>query len=100
MKGVASPATVLNPVRYWNVNQAAASSLARGEGTGMIDLGRIGLGFLSVTTGKGISMTVPVADANRMTDVGSTVIWDEKAADGVFAALADGDTTPLEKYRA
>jgi hypothetical protein len=35
-----------------------------------------------------------------MTDVGSTVIWDEKAADGVFAALADGDTTPLEKYRA
>jgi LCP family protein required for cell wall assembly len=100
MKGVVSPATVLNPIRYWNVNQAAASSLARGEGTGMIDLGRIGLGFLSVTTGKGISMTVPIADANRMTDVGSTVIWDEKAADGVFAALADGDTTPLEKYRA
>jgi len=99
MKGVASPATVVNPVRYWRVNQAAASSLARGEGTGMIDLARIGLGFMSVTTGKGISMTVPIEDANRMTDVGSTIIWDQKAADGVFAALADGDTAPLEKYR-
>lgn len=99
MKGVASPATVVNPVRYWRVNQAAASSLARGEGTGMIDLARIGLGFMSVTTGTGISMTVPIEDANRMTDVGSTVIWDEKAADGVFAALADGDSSPLEKYR-
>ena len=99
MKSVVSPATVLNPVRYWNVNQAAATSLGRGEGTGLWEIGQVGLGFMSVMTGKGISMTVPIADANRMTDVGSAVIWDEDAAGDVFAAIADGDTAPLEKYR-
>ncbi|MFT3887346.1 MAG: LCP family protein [Arachnia sp.] len=99
VKKVANPMTVLDPVRYWNVNQAASRSLARGEGTGLGQLAQTGLGFMSVMSGKGISMTVPIADANRMTDVGSTVIWDEAASKDVFAAIASGDTSSLEKYR-
>ncbi|GAA3867005.1 LCP family protein [Tessaracoccus defluvii] len=96
---VVSPMTLLNPVRYWNVNQAAARSLARGEDTGIVEVAQVGVGFLSVMTGRGISLMVPVSDADARTDVGSVMIWDEQAAGGVFAALAAGDTTSLEKYR-
>ena len=96
---VASPMSVLNPVRYWQLNMAASKSLARGEGTGIGQLTQVATGFLSVMTGKGLSITVPVSDPNARTDVGSSMIWDEEASGEVFAAIAAGDTGVLEKYR-
>lgn len=97
MKEVAHPATVLNPVRYWQVNMAASRSLARGEDTGLGDMGQVGLGFLSVMTTSGISITVPGSVAD--TSLGSSVLWDEAAAAEIFGAMAAGDTSALEKYR-
>ncbi|WP_453827665.1 LCP family protein, partial [Tessaracoccus lubricantis] len=97
MKEVASPLTVLNPVRYWQVNMAASNSLARGEDTGLSQMAQVGSGFLSVMTGRGLSLTVPGGTAN--TSVGSSVIWDEGAAAEIFGAIAVGQTTDLEKYR-
>lgn len=97
VKKVANPLTVLNPVRYWQVNMAAAKSLARGADTGLTSMGGVGAGFVSVMTGSGLSLTVPGGVAN--TSVGSSVIWDETASAEIFGAMAAGDTTGLEKYR-
>ena len=99
-KEILSPVTVLNPVRWWRVNMAAASSLGRGEDTGLTAMPQIGMGFLSVMTGRGISMTVPVSDAGaNVSGVGSVMRWDKEASAQVFGAIAAGDTTTLEQYR-
>ena len=98
-KKAVSPLSVLNPVAYWRLNMAAAKSLGRGDDTNLATMASVGSGFLSVMSGSGLSLTVPVADANARTSVGSTVLWDKKAAAEVFGAIAKGDTTGLEKYR-
>lgn len=99
-KEVLSPLTLVNPVRYWRLNAAAARSLSRGEDTGVTMMPTVGLGFMSVMSGRGISMTVPISDANAHVDgVGSVVRWDEESSRAVFSAIAAGDTTSLEKYR-
>lgn len=98
-KGAATPMSVLNPVRYWQLNMAVAKSLAHGDDTGIGTMTQVGSGFLSTVTGSGISMTVPVSDPDAKTGAGSAVIWDEKASAEVFKAIAAGDTTDLEKYR-
>lgn len=99
MKEAISPASLINPVRYWRLNMAAAESLSRGEDTGLVDMAAVGLGFAAATTGAGISMTVPVAGTDTVDGVGSVVRWDEDASAAVFAAIAAGDTTDLEKYQ-
>lgn len=91
-----SPLTLLNPVSYWRLNMAAAHTLRRGDNTSFAELGATALGFVAVTRGEGLSLTVPVADANHVTDVGSTLLWDEEEAKRIFDALASGDTTGLE----
>ncbi len=99
-KEVLSPMSVLNPVRYWRLNAAASRSLALGEDTGLGTMVPVGIGFVSVMTGRGLSMTVPIADADAHVDgVGSVMRWDEDASTTVFQAIASGDTTSLEKYR-
>ena len=99
-KKVLSPMSVLNPVRYWQLNMAASKSLARGDDTGLGAMGAAGSGFLSIMTGKGISMTVPVSDPNaRVSGLGSVMRWDKDASSQVFSAISSGDTTSLEKYR-
>ncbi|MDF1488913.1 LCP family protein [Tessaracoccus caeni] len=96
-KRAVSPLTLLNPVSYWRLNMAAAHTLRRGEDTSVLELGNMGLGFVAVTRGAGLSMTVPVADANHnAAGVGSTILWDEAAAQKIFDAIASGDTTGLE----
>lgn len=97
MREVAHPMTFVNPVRYWQVNMAASKSLARGEDTGLASMAQVGMGFVSVMTGSGLSLTVPGSIAD--TAVGSSVIWDETAAGEIFGAMAAGNTTTLEKYR-
>lgn len=100
LKKVASPMSILNPVRYWQLNMAASQSLARGNDTGITMMPQVALGLASTMSGKGISMTVPVSEANaRVKGVGSVMRWDEKASSEVFAAIASGDTTSLARYR-
>lgn len=99
VKKAASPMTVLNPVRYWQLNMAAAKSFSHGEDTGLFTMGRVATGFLGTVTGSGLSLTVPIANADARTSAGSAVLWDEAAAGEVFSAIASGDTTSLEKYR-
>lgn len=98
-KAAATPMSVINPVRYWQLNMAVAKSVAQGDDTGIGTMTQVGSGFLATMTGSGISMTVPISNADAKTSAGSAVIWDEKASAEVFKAIAAGDTTDLEKYR-
>lgn len=96
---VASPVSVLNPVRYWQLNLAAARSLSRGKGTGLGEVAQVASGFLSVLSGKGLSLTVPISDANARRKGQSVILWDEGASSAMFKSIASGDTTALERYR-
>ena len=94
----ASPATVLDPVRYWRLSTATASAVKVGQDTGVTDLGQAGLAMRTVAAGDGLTLTVPVANPGYSTPVGSAVLWDEPAAEDLFAAIARGDTAKLGKY--
>jgi hypothetical protein len=45
--------------------------------------------------GKGLSLTVPVADTSRHTRNGVVVDWNEEQAGVVFAALQDSSTEAI-----
>ena len=94
----ASPASLLNPVRYWRLNNAAAQSIRVGEDTSLWKMGALGLGMRAVAAGDGLTLTVPVSDTDASTPAGSAVLWDEKKAAAMFADVARGDTSDLAQY--
>ena len=51
-----------------------------------------------VSGGQGYTLTVPVSNPGDSTPVGSAVLWDEDEAKAMFADMARGDTSDLEKY--
>ena len=51
-----------------------------------------------VSGGQGFTLTVPVSNPGASTPVGSAVLWDEEEAKAMFADVARGDTSDLEKY--
>lgn len=88
----ASWQTFVLPWRYWKVNMAAADTLKIGENVGPIDLMRFAWA-MAHTSGKDTKKcVVPYASLGQSTPAGSAVIWDEQAADAVFAAIRN-DTT-------
>ncbi len=97
-KKAASPATVLNPVRYWRLSTATASAITTGDDTGVTDVGRAGLAMRAISAGDGLTLTVPVSNPGYASPVGSAVLWDSSAAQEMFAAIAKGDTSKLGKY--
>ena len=94
----ASPATVVNPVRYWRLNHAAAQSVTVGQDTSLWQVGRLALAMRAVAAGDGLTLTVPVSDPGAATPVGSAVLWDEDKAAAMFADIARGDTSKLSTY--
>ena len=97
-KKAASPATVLDPVRYWRLCTATASAVKVGDSTSVFDTGQAALAMKTVSAGNGLTLTVPVANPGYSTPVGSAVLWDESAAQEMFAEIASGDTSKLGKY--
>lgn len=84
---MATPQTVLVPWRLHDVGTTTGSALTIGEDTSMLDSAKIAWAMRTVSTGDGQSVTVPVADANYSTPVGSAVLWDEAGAAELFEAL-------------
>lgn len=97
-KKVVSPATVLLPSRYWGVNAAGARALTIGADTGPLELGALGVGVVKIATGDGLTLTVPVGTTDLHTAAGSAVAWDDKAAKELFAEIARGDTSRLDRF--
>ncbi|WP_203567349.1 LCP family protein [Aestuariimicrobium ganziense] len=93
-----SPATLL-PNRYWALNSAGADLVTKSSDTSTGELARAALAFRTISSGGGISMTVPIANADAHTSAGSSVLWDEALAKRMFADLARGDTSKLTSYQ-
>jgi LCP family protein required for cell wall assembly len=94
----ASPATVLNPVRYWRLNTATAESIRLGQDTSLWQMAALGLAMRKVAAGDGLTLTVPVSDPGALTPVGSAVLWNDQKAAAMFADIARGDTSKLASY--
>ncbi|HSU34836.1 MAG TPA: LCP family protein [Propionibacteriaceae bacterium] len=94
----ASPASVLNPVRYWNVCHAAAGAIKVGEDTSLRQVITLGLAMRTISSGNGLTLTVPISNPGASTSAGSAVLWDDAKAKAMFADIARGDTSDLKKY--
>jgi LCP family protein required for cell wall assembly len=98
-KKAASPVSIVNPVRYWRLSNAGTDSLAVGEDTSMFAVARMMLAFATISGKDGLTLTVPIANANATTSAGSSVLWDEGKARAMFDDIARGDTSGLKKYK-
>lgn len=97
-KKAATPATVVNPVRYWRVTHAVTDAIALGEDTSLFETSRMGLAMRKVANEQGLTLTVPVASTDASTPAGSAVLWDKQRAEAMFDDIARGDTSKLDKY--
>ena len=97
-KKAASPATVVNPVRYWTLSNASTQAVTLDEDTSLFGFSRLALAMRRVSNGNGYTLTVPISDNDASTSAGSAVLWDDEEAKALFADLARGDTGDLEKY--
>jgi LCP family protein required for cell wall assembly len=82
-----SPTTLLNPFRLIPLGNAGTTALTVDKRDGPLDLVRFALAMRAVAGGKGIQTTVPVADPDYRTSVGSTVRWDRTKAIELFRSL-------------
>ncbi|MEL4505213.1 LCP family protein [Luteococcus sp. H138] len=98
VKKSTSPWTFINPVRYWRLNMAVGDAIRRGEKTGMTDLVGAANAMRTVSSGKGLTLAVPLSSTDATTAAGSSVLWDEERAGAMFAKMAQGDTSDLDKY--
>lgn len=91
-----SPATFVNPVRYFRLGTASADALTIDRETGPVDLFRFARGMKNVAGGKGgVTLTVPISDPSLRTPNGSAVKWDTAKAKALFNALKADRTTGL-----
>ena len=97
-KKAASPASVLNPFRYWTLCNASAGAVKVGRDTSLAQTLSLALAMRTVANGQGLTLTVPIANTGASTPVGSAVLWDDTRAQAMFAEIAKGDTSKLKKY--
>ena len=63
----ASPATVLNPVRYWNFCMATADAIKLGRDTSLPETLRLAYAMKRISSGNGLTLTVPVSSTGAST---------------------------------
>lgn len=80
---VLSPWTFINPLRYWNLNMAAAETLKVSEGTGAFTLAKFAMAMTSIDKTCG----VPIADLS--------VRWDTDRSQQLFERIAADDLEDL-----
>jgi anionic cell wall polymer biosynthesis LytR-Cps2A-Psr (LCP) family protein len=94
----ASPATVLNPIRYWNFCTATAEAIKLGRDTSLPETLGLAYAMKRISSGNGLTLTVPVSSTGASTPVGSAVLWDATKSKAMFSDIARGDTSKLDKY--
>ncbi|HJY46392.1 MAG TPA: LCP family protein [Propionibacteriaceae bacterium] len=93
-----SPATVLNPVRYWNLCMATADAIKLGRDTSLPETVRLAYAMKRISSGDGLTLTVPISSSGASTSVGSAVLWDAAKSKAMFSDIKRGDTSGLNKY--
>ena len=86
---VLSPWTVVNPVRWWRLNNAIPDFFRFGEGAGPVRAGLWATAMTRVDGDKGLTCGVPIRDL--------AVNWDEERASKLFAKIIEDDTDSVGK---
>jgi LCP family protein required for cell wall assembly len=86
---VVSWQTFVNPLRYWNVVNAGASSVRVSDGTGPVAAGRFALGMTRVDGKSGLTCGVPIADL--------AVNWDPERSEQLFQLIREDRTDEVTK---
>jgi LCP family protein required for cell wall assembly len=94
----ASPATVLNPFRWWSLNMGAAESLIKDTDTGVFAMAGMAVPMMRIGSGNGLTVMVPVSNPNARTSAGSSMIWDEDESEAMFNEIRKGDTSNLGRF--
>ncbi len=84
--------TLINPGRSFGLASAGAGTLTVDEQMGPFALAQFVRGMRTVSSGDGLSLTVPVSGTGTRSGAGSVVLWDEPKAAIVFSALKASDT--------
>ncbi|WP_396836946.1 LCP family protein [Mycobacterium sp. ITM-2016-00317] len=87
----ASPAVLLNPLRWYPLLHAAAGTVSVGTGDHVWDLARLAWGLRGDIT----TVTVPIGEFTA-NGSGSIVVWDTEAAQRLFSALASDTPVPQD----
>ena len=87
---VLSPWSVVNPVRWWRLNDAVPSFFKFGDGMSAIGASRWALAMSKTNSGDNLTCTMPVTD-------GSANTWDRDRADPMFQAIIDDQTGDITK---
>jgi LCP family protein required for cell wall assembly len=86
---VLSPWSILNPVRYWKLNQEIPDFFAFGEGMGPIRSAMWATAMTRVDGDKGLTCVVPLQDL--------AVNWDPEKAPQMFDKIIKDDTESIGK---
>jgi LCP family protein required for cell wall assembly len=79
-----SPWSILNPVRYYQLNMGAADAIRVSEGTTIFSAARFAYAMTRVNGEDGLTCTVPIADL--------AVNWDPERSEQLFQHIIDDDT--------
>lgn len=85
---VLSPWTVVNPVRYWRLNNAVPGFFGFGEGTSVVRAGLLAMALSSVGGEGSRTCTMPITD-------GSANNWDMDRAKPIFEAFINDSTDDI-----
>jgi hypothetical protein len=80
---------VLNPVRYWNLNQEIPDFFAFGDGMGPVRSAMWATAMTRVDGDKGLTCVVPLQDL--------AVNWDPEKAPQMFEKIIEDDTDSIDK---
>ena len=86
---VKSPWTLINPVRYFRVNQAATSSLRVSKGTGPVTLAKFAWAMTRVNGSSGLTCAMPIAD--------QVIHWDRTRALELLKYVKEDRTADIPK---
>jgi LCP family protein required for cell wall assembly len=84
-----SPWSVINPFRYWNLNMAAANSVAVDEGMNPVNAAKFAIAMTRVSGDNGLTCGVPISDL--------AVHWDEARSKQMFQHIIEDDTEGIGK---
>jgi LCP family protein required for cell wall assembly len=91
-----SPVTIVQPWRAFPAAKSGGGALTIDENTSPLAVVRFVLAMRTVSSGGGVSMTVPIGNPNLSTPNGSAVQWDKAKALQLFEGLKTNDESKIK----
>jgi hypothetical protein len=90
VKKATSPATLVNPFRVVPLTSAVSSAITVDSGDHVWNLAGLGLAMRSISSGDGVTTTVPIGSTPTIGGQ-SVVQWDKNRAGALFSAIENDE---------